>query len=80
MANPPGGPELVLDVRHYHAEGREPFGDIMAAVARLRPGQKLVLLNTFEPLPLYGVMESKGFRHSAEQTPDGNWRITFWQE
>lgn len=74
------GPEpLVLDVRHYHAEGREPFGDIMAAVERLQPGQAFVLINTFEPVPLYRVMERKGFRHAAERTPDGDWRITFWR-
>lgn len=80
MAEPPAGPQVVLDVRHYHAQGREPFGDIVTAVRSLEPGQALVLLNTFEPLPLYRVMEQMGFHHHAEVTPEGDWRITFWQE
>ncbi|BDG60232.1 DUF2249 domain-containing protein [Caldinitratiruptor microaerophilus] len=79
MAKPPAGPQVVLDVRHYHAQGREPFGDIMAAVQNLQPGQVFVLLNTFEPFPLYRVMEQMGFQHHAEQTPEGDWRITFWK-
>lgn len=70
---------LVLDVRHYHAEGREPLGDIMAAVERLQPGQALVLINTFEPVPLHRTMERKGLRHAAERTLGGDWRITFWR-
>ena len=76
---PPAGPQVVLDVRHYHQQGREPLSDIMAAVDALRPDQQFVLLNTFEPVPLYRVMERKGFRHHAERLDDGTWRITFWR-
>ena len=69
----------MLDVRRYYQVGREPFSDIMAVVDALKPGQQFVLLNTFEPLPLYRVMERRGFAHHAERTADGTWRITFWR-
>lgn len=66
-----------LDVRHYHAEGREPFADIMAAVSTLESGDCLVLRNTFEPVPLYGVLAGHGFTHAVKQESPTDWIITF---
>jgi len=71
------GAPLVLDVREDIAQGREPFGKIMSAVSSLAPGQPLVLVNSFEPVPLYGVLEQQGFTHQTAQGEDGSWRITF---
>lgn len=68
---------VELDVREYHSRGEEPFAAIMAVVESLRDGQEFVLVNTFEPLPLYRVMANGGFRHRAEQVGPGHWRITF---
>lgn len=68
---------VELDVRAYHAEGREPCGDIMAAANELEGGGCLVLRNTFEPKPLYGVLGAKGFTHQAQQVAEDDWCITF---
>lgn len=68
---------IDLDVRHYHAEGREPFQDIMTAIQSLEAGDSLVLRNTFEPVPLYGVLGSRGFTHAARQEATNDWFITF---
>lgn len=68
---------VELDVRDYHREGREPFGDIMAVVDSLREDQEFVLINTFEPVPLYRVLGQKGFSPQAEQLGPQHWRITF---
>lgn len=68
---------VELDVRHYHDEGRDPFEDIMAVVDSLREDQEFVLINTFEPLPLYRVLGRKGFEPRAEQLGPRHWRITF---
>lgn len=68
---------LVLDVREDIAAGREPFSKIMAAVRSLAPAQPLVLVNSFEPVPLYGVLEQQGFAHQTDRAPDGAWRVTF---
>jgi uncharacterized protein (DUF2249 family) len=53
----------------------EPFGDIMAALDSLDPGERLVLVNSFEPQPLYGVLEERGFDHEAEQVADNEWHV-----
>jgi uncharacterized protein (DUF2249 family) len=68
---------VELDVRHYHAEGREPFADIMAAISGLESGDSLVLRNTFEPVPLYGVLAGRGFSHAVKQESPSDWFITF---
>jgi uncharacterized protein (DUF2249 family) len=49
----------------------------MAAVDRLQPDETLLLINSFEPRPLYRVMVRNGFTHWAEQTADGDWKIYF---
>lgn len=69
--------QIELDVSHYHDEGREPFGDIMAAAGPLAAGDKLVLRNSFEPVPLYGVMAAHGFTHAVEQESETRWVVTF---
>lgn len=71
------GKVVELDVREYHQRGEEPFAAIMQAVNSLQQGDVFVLVNSFEPLPLYRVMEGKGFAHEVEQVAPDNWRITF---
>ena len=68
---------VTVDVREDIRQGREPFDRIMAAVSQLEPGDTLLLINSFEPLPLYRVMEQNGFTHWAERTADGAWKIYF---
>lgn len=68
---------LILDVREDIRSGGEPFPKIMAAVQSLKPGQALVIINSFEPRPLYEVLGARGFHHEVERTDDGDWRITF---
>ncbi|MCC6381888.1 MAG: DUF2249 domain-containing protein [Dehalococcoidia bacterium] len=68
---------LVLDVRDDIRAGREPFQRIMAAVQSLQPGQTMALINLFEHVPLYTVMDRRGFDHRAERTPEGDWQVLF---
>ncbi len=68
---------IELDVREYHKRGEEPFQAIMMAVNSLGPEDTFILINSFEPLPLYRVMEGKGYEHTAEQVGIEEWRITF---
>jgi uncharacterized protein (DUF2249 family) len=76
----PGEKIVTVDVREDIRAGREPFQKIMAAVERLQPDQTLLLINCFEPRPLYRVMAQNGFTHWAEQTVDGDWRVYFRRE
>ncbi len=66
-----------LDVRPILRAGGEPFGEIMAAVARLEPGQGLRLLATFEPVPLFSVLGARGFGHEVRELPGGDWEVRF---
>lgn len=68
---------VTLDVRPDIRRGQEPFGKIMRTVAELAPGQKLLLLAPFEPVPLCRVMAARGFAHSAERAPSGHWEVLF---
>lgn len=68
---------VTLDVRADLREGREPFARIMAAVEALRPNQALRLIAPIEPVPLLRVMTRRGFEHSAQPTPAGDWEVLF---
>lgn len=66
-----------LDVRRDLAEGREPFTRIMEAVDALAPDEALELIAPFEPVPLYAVMEGRGFAHETTPLSGGSWRVVF---
>lgn len=66
-----------VDVRPLLRAGEEPFSAIMAALDRLAPGQGLRLYATFKPVPLFGVMASKGFAHQEAELEGGEWEVLF---
>ncbi len=68
---------LLIDVRPTLRAGGEPFADIMAAVARLGPGQALCLQATFKPVPLFTVMAGRGFDHQEREIGGGDWEVLF---
>ena len=83
-----GGPEtltaipmdrvVTIDVRDELRAGREPFGAIMAARARMPGDGALVVWTTFEPIPLYAAMARQGLHHHAEPIGGDEWRIWFF--
>ena len=68
---------ITLDVREDIRAGREPFSKIMATVARLEAGAKMVLITPFEPKPLFHVLAKQGFRHNCQRTATGDWQVLF---
>ena len=66
-----------LDVRPILRAGGEPFTAIMEAVDRLKAGEALRLLATFEPVPLFKVLGRRGFAHAARQLEGGDWEVVF---
>lgn len=67
----------VLDVRPILAAGGSPCGPIEETIAKLIPGQSLVVLVSFEPVPLYTKLGMCGFSHETTRLPDGGWRVEF---
>lgn len=77
---PPFTSVVELDVRDELKKGGEPFSRIMAAVAGLGDDAVLHLRAPFEPVPLFGVMEKRGFGHKAEQHADDDWSVWFFRK
>lgn len=76
---PRGATDVALDVREDLRAGREPFSKIMAAVGVLAPYDVLHLRTTFEPIPLYAVLEKRGFAHESQSHEIDDWSVWFWR-
>ena len=68
---------VTVDVREDIRNGREPFSTIMNAAAVLRTNEQLLLIAPFEPVPLFGVLEKQGFRHTVQSNKPGDWEVLF---
>jgi uncharacterized protein (DUF2249 family) len=68
-----------LDVREDIRNGNSPLSKIMAAATSLRPGEKLLLIAPFEPVPLVQMLANKGFQHDAHATDSGDWEVMFYR-
>jgi len=70
---------VELDVRPILATGKDPFMDIMEKVKNLKEDETLMLINTFEPIPLYSVLGKKGFGHKTTNE-NGEFKIYFFKD
>lgn len=70
MTNP--DTDRVLDARDIDGE---PFGDIVATLEDLDRGDTLLLVNSFEPVPLYDVLSDRGFTHETTQVSPEEWHV-----
>lgn len=64
--------DRTLDVREIDGE---PFTDIMSALEELEGAETLLLINSFEPKPLYGVLEQRGFDYETAEVSDDEWHV-----
>jgi uncharacterized protein (DUF2249 family) len=67
-----GDADERLDVREIEGE---PFDDIMAALDGLSDDESLLLINSFEPEPLYDVLADRGFEHETSNPSPGVWHV-----
>ena len=70
---------VELDVRDDLRAGREPFSRIRDTVAGLRDDDVLQLRATFEPVPLFAVLDAHGFVHAAKAYARDDWSVWFWR-
>lgn len=66
------GVEEELDVRELDGT---PFEHISAALSDLGPDEQLRIVNSFEPAPLYDVLEQRGFEYESTQVADDEWHV-----
>jgi len=71
--------EVELDVREDMSTGREPLSRIMAAVAALGAGEAIHLRTNFEPVPLFELLEKRGFHHESARHAAHDWSVWFWR-
>jgi len=72
MSLEPVDADRRLDVREIDGE---PVGDIMAALNELEADESLLLINSFEPEPLYDVLEQRGFTYETANPKPDLWHI-----
>lgn len=73
-------PALVtdLDVRELVARGMPPLPVILELADALEPGRVLHVRSPFQPTPLYDLLASRGFEHSAARFAEDDWSSWFW--
>ncbi|MFB6178614.1 MAG: DUF2249 domain-containing protein [Halorientalis sp.] len=64
--------DQTLDAREIDGE---PFDPIMAALADLAADETLLLVNSFEPEPLYNVLEQRGFTYETIEVAPDEWHV-----
>lgn len=69
--------DQILDARDIDGE---PFGNIVAALERLDDGETLLLVNSFEPVPLYDVLSDRGFTYETTQISEQEWHVEITEE
>lgn len=64
--------DVELDVRDIDGE---PFGMIMTTLEELSVDESLLLVNRFEPEPLYQVLEQRGFEYRTTNPESNVWYV-----
>lgn len=61
---------VTLDVRPILNSGKDPLQNILSKVKKLKPDEVLLIINSFEPIPLYSLLKKKGFSHHTKNESD----------
>ena len=69
-----------LDVRPLIQAGEELLPKILATIARLSPGEGLLVTAPFLPSPLIEKLAGDGFASKVERGSGADWMVYFWRE
>ena len=61
---------IILDVRPILEGGVDPFKEIMKTLGKMNDEQELLIINTFEPIPLLNILKDKGYNYETTR-PEG---------
>lgn len=62
---------VELDVRPILEGGVDPFEAIMGKLKQMSDDQTLLIINTFEPVPLLNILKNKGYEYEVERPESG---------
>ncbi|MDP2662361.1 MAG: DUF2249 domain-containing protein [Dehalococcoidia bacterium] len=65
--------EHELDVRSLDITQR--FTAIFAKLGELPEGDTLLLINDFEPVPLFAALDNQGYNCQSLQVTDAEWHV-----
>lgn len=57
--------KITLDVRPILNSGEDPFNKIMEHLKKMTDQQALLIINTFEPIPLLNILKDKGYTYET---------------
>jgi uncharacterized protein (DUF2249 family) len=63
--------KVTLDVRPILESGEDPFKKIMAQLKSMDPEKALLIINTFEPIPLLNILKDKGYSYETTRPKEG---------
>ena len=66
----------ILDVR---GSLKDPFDEIMAKAETLKVGEGFELIQTFEPRPLFPIIEARGFEYYTIKEKDDEYHVFFYR-
>jgi uncharacterized protein (DUF2249 family) len=64
--------DRTLDARDIDGP---PFEPIMSALEALGPDERLLVINSFEPEPLYDILAERGFTYQTSQAGPEEWHV-----
>jgi len=62
---------VTLDVRPILEGGNDPFDEIIKTLKTLNDDQTLLIINTFEPIPLLNILKKKGYKYDTQRPEEG---------
>ena len=62
---------VELDVRPILAGGVDPFDEIMKTLKSMNDDQTLLIINTFEPIPILNILKKRGYEYETERPEPG---------
>ncbi len=62
---------VTLDVRPILAKGIDPFDEIMKTLKGMDDHKTLLIINTFEPIPILNILKKRGYEFETERPETG---------
>lgn len=62
---------VTLDVRPILSGGVDPFDEIMKTIKGMKEDETLLIINTFEPVPLLNILQKRGYIYQTERPEPG---------
>lgn len=62
---------VPLDVRPILEGGADPFDEIIKTLKSLHDDQTLLIINTFEPIPLLNILKKRGYEYETQRPEEG---------